>query len=73
MKNQQPRVKRKFLGKVSNFENKEERNFEKAHLKAYLKGHTNFRHGFHEIKGLRMPKWHNVKQEIYVSEPVIGS
>lgn len=42
------RSKRAFLGKTSNFKDSKERNFEKAHLKAYLKGRRTFKHGFAE-------------------------
>ena len=34
--------KRRFKGKIDNFESKEERNFEKKHLKAYLRGDKYF-------------------------------
>lgn len=42
---------------------KEQRNFEKKHLKAYLKGWTNFSFGFttNEI-GLREPVWYKTKE-----------
>ena len=48
---------RKFLGKTEGFVNKEERNFEKAHLKAYLKGKRIFKH--HQ-------KEHKVQQELSI-------
>lgn len=35
----------KFGGKLSGFKDKLERNFEKAHLKAYLNGDMRFIHG----------------------------
>jgi hypothetical protein len=38
--------KRQFGGKTENFNSKEERNREKKHLKAYLKGQRYFFHGF---------------------------
>lgn len=36
---------RKFLGKLDNFEDKVERNFQKKALKAYLRGWTHFTFG----------------------------
>lgn len=35
--------RRRFLGKIDNFQTKEERNFEQKHLKAYLRGDTYFK------------------------------
>ncbi len=40
---EEPRFK--FGGKTSDFKDKVERNFEKAHLKAYLRGDLKFTHG----------------------------
>lgn len=37
--------RRYFGGKTEDFESKEEKLFEQAHLKAYLKGRDTFRHG----------------------------
>lgn len=37
---------RSFGGKTENFKDNVERNFEKAHLKAYLAGKTQFNQGF---------------------------
>lgn len=37
---------RKFFGKIEDFKNADECNFEKAHLKAYLKGKIFFTWGF---------------------------
>lgn len=34
---------RKFLGKLSNFNSKEEKDYEQRHLKAYLKGKSSFK------------------------------
>lgn len=45
--NTEPR--RKFKGKIDNFTNKAERNFEKKHLKAYLKGDMYFFYGKDEF------------------------
>jgi UDP-2,3-diacylglucosamine pyrophosphatase LpxH len=36
---------RHFLGKIENFKDKKEKELEKKHLKAYLKGHKLFVHG----------------------------
>lgn len=41
-----PRLIRNFGGKIDGFKNKEERNFEKKHLKAYLRGDKRFRNGY---------------------------
>lgn len=41
-------LRRKFLGKLEDFESNEERKFEKLHLKAYLNAHDNFKY-----KGVR--------------------
>jgi GTP-dependent phosphoenolpyruvate carboxykinase len=38
--------RRSFGGKTKDFKDKEERNREKKHLKAYLKGHKFYFHGF---------------------------
>ncbi len=50
MTNNKIKTKRSFGGKIDNFETKEERNFQKKHLRAYLKGNSHFRHGF-DLKG----------------------
>lgn len=72
--NHQKKIRRRFLGKTENFKSKEERNFEKAHLKAYLKGKTMFRHGFESgMHGLKMPKYHRTKQELYLSDDSIAT
>ena len=41
---------RRFLGKVKDFESKEESRREQKHLKAYLKGDTHYRDGYTEQK-----------------------
>lgn len=38
--------RRSFGGKTNNFKDKAEKNFEKAHLNAYLKGKEYFKYGF---------------------------
>jgi len=55
---------RSFGGKIDNFTDKQERAFEKAHLKAYLKGHKVFFYGFidHPVTGQRIRAQHNVKE-----------
>lgn len=53
-------LRRSFGGKTENFTDKQERNFEHKHLKAYLKGHTRFRNGINPI--LRTPNWYEVKE-----------
>lgn len=60
--------KRRFLGKTEGFINDEEKKFEKAHLKAYLKGKKRFNHGFEggrNMQGVLIPTIHLVKQEFY--------
>lgn len=54
------RYTRKFNGNTIN-----PTNFDKAHLKAYLKGYQNFRHGYDE-KG--NPLWYQVQGRLYVEE-----
>ena len=58
--------KRKFKGKIDNFDSKEERNFEKKHLKAYLRGDKYF---FYGTDALGKPIQYEVQQEWI--EPVI--
>lgn len=59
---------RLFLVKTENFQNKEERNFYQKMLKAYLKGHTHFQYGFHDVKNasgiaIRQPRYFIVEQQ----------
>jgi len=64
----QGKKRRRFLGKTEGFLNNEEKLFEKAHLKAYLKGKKRFNHGFEKGRDLRgnlIPTTHPVKQEFY--------
>jgi hypothetical protein len=42
-------TKRQFLGKLDNFTSKEERNFEKKHLRCYLRGDKFFEYGHDEV------------------------
>lgn len=37
---------RKFLGKIDGFVDKQEKNLQKAHLKAYIGGHEFFHYGY---------------------------
>jgi len=60
-----PKVRRRFLGKTEDFENQRDKNFEKKHLKAYLRGNTQFRFGFENMNDIRVPKYHKVEQEYY--------
>lgn len=55
---------RTFGGKINNFTDKNEQAFEKAHLKAYLKGHKMFFYGFfdHPVTGQRIRAQHAVKE-----------
>ena len=66
--NKERKVKRKgFGGKLKDFATTAERNFEKAHLKAYLRGRKFFKHGFHdeliggESTGKRVPTYYHVQ------------
>lgn len=50
------------------FPKRENRNFEKAHLKAFIKGHEFFNYGFRTVKNflgteMREPAEHRVKRE----------
>lgn len=57
--------RRKFLGKISEFDTKEEERFEKKHLKAYLLGKESFISGYKSnSKDARVPVWTKVKQGI---------
>lgn len=57
--------KRAFGGKTENFKDKEERNREKKHLKAYLKGQRYFFHGFEEtITGRKSIRYVVINQSI---------
>jgi hypothetical protein len=55
---QKSEKRRSFGGKTENFVDNKERNFEKAHLKAYLAGKKQFKHGFDLMKN---PVTHPVK------------
>lgn len=70
---------RKFLGRVKNFyqekctlptgeilsrESKEDKDFQKKHLKAYLKGNERFRHGYYiDENGIKQIRWFVVQQQ----------
>ncbi|MCP3682117.1 MAG: hypothetical protein GY861_05440 [bacterium] len=57
---------KRFLGKTDGFIDKRERAFEKAHLKAYLKGRASFNFGFApNVLGQILPANHKVKQQHY--------
>lgn len=59
-------MKRRFLGKTENFDNKLEKTFYERMLRAYLKGHTYFHFGITVLaNGYRMPKITKVAQEYY--------
>ena len=45
------KTRKRFLGKIDNFKDNQERNFFKKMLKSYLKGHEMFRFGFYVNKG----------------------
>lgn len=68
MRKQEEKIlSRSFEGKLDNFESKEERRFEQKHLKAYLKGWTQFTYGVNVDKetGIKFPKYHEVKQSYF--------
>lgn len=56
-------TKRRFLGKTDNFADKQERNFNKKMLKAYLRGDANFSFGLDSET--RQPIMFKVLQETY--------
>ncbi len=63
MNKKKEELKRSFGGKTNNFLNKEEKDFEKKHLKAYLKGYKYFNCGFRTNKfGTREIVSHEVKE-----------
>lgn len=49
-------VSRRFLGNITDFSDKRERNAEGKHLKAYLKGYQLFQNGVDELKFLKFCK-----------------
>jgi len=61
---EEKKTKRSFGGKINKFSDKQERAFEKAHLKAYMNGDKKFRHGFYTdiTTGTRQPAWFDVKE-----------
>lgn len=57
---------RKFLGKTSEFIDKQEKVFHERMLRAYLKGKEYFNFGFTTNSfGMRVPETHKVLQEYY--------
>lgn len=51
-------LRRRFLGKLDNFNNRTEQAFEKRNLKAYLKGEDKFKFGFKTTEdNKRIPQW----------------
>lgn len=63
------RWERKFEGKLSGFDSKEEEIMEKKHLKAYIKGHSHFKNGKITVTNLygvssEEDNWEKVKQSI---------
>lgn len=55
-------VSRKFTGKLSGFDDKQERRYQQKHLKAYLKGHQLFQIG---IDNAGFPVYNAVKQQYF--------
>lgn len=59
-------LSRRFLGKTSEFKDKQERIFNNKMLKGYTKGQTHFISGSSvDINGKRSPSYHEVKQEYF--------
>lgn len=59
-----------FGGKLTDFKDKQERAFEKKHLWAFIRGMTEFRHGFHsDAHGVRHPTYYKVK--VVMKQPQI--
>lgn len=56
--------KRRFLGKIDNFIDKQEQAFEKKHLKAYIRGDKQFVIGYKGEGNFRTPVYSLVKQEL---------
>ena len=55
---------RRFLGNTDGpYKNNTERNFEKAHLKAYLKGKDYFSFGFETVNSFRQRRRYRVQQQ----------
>lgn len=56
---------RRFLGKLTDFESKQERRREKKHLRAYLKGRKFFQDGFEDgnLPGQRIPRYFPVLEK----------
>lgn len=61
------KTRKRFLGKIDNFKDNQERNFFKKMLKSYLKGHEMFRFGFYvnKVTGIKEPAYHKVLFEFY--------
>lgn len=59
---------RKFLGRTEDFESKDQEAFEKAHLKAYLKGATQFRFRYQGTEESRQPATFPVMEAMYKKE-----
>lgn len=51
------KLKRKYLGGLTSAP------FDKAHLKAYLKGWSQFIYGYETVSEVRQKKYHTVQQE----------
>mgnify|MGYP001615716761 CR=1 FL=1 len=59
---------RKFLGKTEDFDTPEQASFEKAHLKAYLKGVGSFRHRYKGTPDNRQPAIYPVMEGVFKVE-----
>ncbi len=58
-----PEKTRSFEGKLTGFKNNNERNFETKHLRAYIKGHRQFQHGYYYEHGVRYPAMFKVQEK----------
>lgn len=59
---------RKFLGETEDFESDEIKNFQKAHLKAYLKGQPSFKFRLTNSEGIKIPATFPVLEDIHKKE-----
>ncbi len=59
---------RKFLGRTEDFESKDQEAFEKAHLRAYLKGAQQFKFRYTGDDSFRQPAIFQVLEALFKSE-----
>lgn len=62
-------TERRFLGVLPENPTKKQIRFHQKHERAYLKGYERFIFGYIQNSlGIRVPVWHNVKQEVIIDE-----